>query len=268
MTKHKTAGLLMGLLMVWAGCGEAEKESTEEPRCGQGSVVNQDGMEYCVYASKLVIENGFNCPPSLHNYGAFGPVGVCGPAGQEGTIPKVHKAHRQDNPAMWDGAQCVEDVECTGQGERCEDATCQTPVCPDRHEPLGDTEMCRADNAQWTCATAGEVTCKRTACPDGFVSEAGVNLLCTQSAQCYRLLSGTWCTAICPDQYEALPAGTDCQGNSRASCLIEGQTVCARVACGQGYELRDPAAGDTIPASCQAPDCLALHSGKFCLKTP
>ena len=139
------------------------------------------------------------------------------------------------------------------------------PGCPDLFGPVAQGEMCSGEPDICYTAPSGQ-QCERTACPSAFTQIT--QMQCNPAGSCLRIASGLWCAQMptapadsCPADYQALPAGQMCSGNSRASCSISDDgTVCARVACGANYTLGAPT------AMCEAPACLLLHSGQACLR--
>lgn len=112
--------ILACLVAATGGCGD---DARTEVTCGSGDPVAIDGTTYCVFEQAVVVENGFECPPSAPFLTQAAGFGVCA---QQAMLPPVvvediHLAWQTDRGA------CVVESECVS-GKACVAGVCQTPA--------------------------------------------------------------------------------------------------------------------------------------------
>ena len=110
----------VGLAVLASSCGD---DARTEVACGAGDPVAIDGITYCVFEQAVVVENGFECPPSAPFLTQGVGFGVCG---QQAMLPP---ALIEDVRIAWQTERgvCVVESECTA-GKTCIAGVCQTPV--------------------------------------------------------------------------------------------------------------------------------------------
>lgn len=263
----KTLGALGAILI--AGCPATPAGNGVD--CGAGDSVEYDGATYCVYASALIVENGFECPEGLELGELSGHIGACAPPETpEGTLREMFDAHKMENPEQWPEGSCVTLDDCVdvAGANLCAEGLCLSVIPPQREcasgemkvatqgECLQDDAVCyQIDDGSWCTGPASA----QTTCESGDMPVATQGDCLQDDAACYQLSDGSWCTgpraAMCPMDAQARP--TPCEPDDMTCFAISESLSCDRLVCPEGSM--------SVEGACPVDaECLELVNGVLC----